>query len=181
MADRGPIAFVQSSSSGLQSAISICQALCYSPHHCLTAASPPNNSLHVYMSAAVCLAQHKHGTMRTEGSTKNTKYVCTTWMIARSPSASCCRRKDACTQSVFACSIYLRLHKHGVSMMRCCLHPSARLAFTSSQGDNRAELRREWREQQKEGDKLSREEILFRRRKKVSLWLSEEESGKVSG
>lgn len=133
---------------------------CYSPHLRLTAASPLNDSVHIYMSVAVCLAQHKHG-MRTEGSTKNIKYVCTTWMIESSPSASCCRRIDAFTQSVFACSIYLRLHKHGVSVMRCSLHPSALLAFTSSQGDNRAELKREWRERQKEGDKQSSEEISF--------------------
>lgn len=156
------------SSSGLESVISICEALCYSPHLHLTAASPPNDSVHVYMSAAVCLAQHKQGVMRTEGSTKNTKYVCTTWMIERSPSASCCRRIDACTQSVFACSVYLRSHKHGVSVMRCSLHPSALLAFTSSQGDNRAELKREWRERQKEGDKQSSEEISFEKKKSGS-------------
>lgn len=105
------------------------------------------------MSAAVCLAQHKQGMMTTEGSTDDTKYVCTTWMIERSPLGILlsARRRIACASSVFARSIYLRLHKHGVSVMRCSLHPSVLLAFTSSQGDNRAELKRGWRELRKEG------------------------------
>lgn len=37
--------------------------------------------------------------------------------------------------------------------MRCSLHPSVLLAFTSLEGDNKEDLKRGWRELKKEGDK----------------------------
>lgn len=88
MADGRVLARVRTGSSGLRGAISICEALCHSPHLLLTAARPPNESAGVYTSAAVCWAQHKQGTRRTEGSSEDTKYARATWMIERSPPAS---------------------------------------------------------------------------------------------
>lgn len=43
---------------------------------------------------------------------------------------------------VFVWRVCVRLHKHGVRVMRCSLHPSVLLAFTSSEGDNRGEIER---------------------------------------
>lgn len=44
---------------------------------------------------------------------------------------------------VFVWRVCVRLHKHGVRVMRCSLHPSVLLAFTSSEGDNRGEIESE--------------------------------------
>lgn len=156
MAAGGVLACARTGSSGLRGAISICEALCYNPHLLPTAARPTNESARVYTSAAVRRARHKQGTTGTEGSSEDTKYACTTWTIERSPPASRFRRNGgarARCARVCARSIYLRLHKHGVSVMRCSLHPSVLLAFTSLEGDNKEDLKRGWRELKKEGDK----------------------------
>lgn len=103
------------------------------------------------MCACVCLCvQYKQRKKRTDGFIKNTKTpkvcvcVCVhqvlTLMIEEIfISILLSERICVC---VFVWRVCVRLHKHGVRVMRCSLHPSVLLAFTSSEGDNRGEIER---------------------------------------
>ena len=109
------------------------------------------------MCACVCLCvQYKQRKKRTDGFIKNTKTPKVCMCVCVCVCASSAHFDDwgnlhqhlafrvyicVCV-CVFVWRVCVRLHKHSVRVMRCSLHPSVLLAFTSSEGDNRGEMER---------------------------------------